>query len=352
MAEIDPPRIAGAALGAVALAAGGSALHAWLHTRRVTREMHPPIGRFVEVEGVRLHYVDVGPTDGDPGDAPPILFVHGNGACLEDMLVSGLIDACATRWRCIVPDRPGYGHSSRPSGRPYDPRDQADLLRAFLAELGVERPLLVGHSWGALLSLAMALDHPEAVAGAVLMSGFYYPQERGDVAAMGLPAMPVVGHLLAWTLGPQTMRRLAPKLYPRLFDPHPIPPRMLADYPFAYGERPGQIRAAAAELAVMRSAAAELMPRYAGCDVPVTLLHGAEDKALPAALHTQRLAAEIPGARVALLPGLGHMVHYFARDAILAAIDETLARATRRAAPAPSGIGVAPRAPNDPALRV
>ncbi|MGP9820128.1 alpha/beta fold hydrolase [Salinarimonas sp. NSM] len=333
MAEIDPPRIAGAALGAIALAAGGSALHAWLRGRKVAREMHPPIGRFVAVEGVRLHYVDVGPSDAGPSDAgpreaPALLFVHGNGACLDDLLVSGLIDACATRYRCIVPDRPGYGHSSRPSGRRYDPRDQAALLRAFLAEIGVDRPILVGHSWGALVSLAMALDHPDAVAGAVLMSGFYYPQERSGVAAMGLPAVPVLGHALAWTLGPQTMRRLAPRLYPRLFDPHPIPPRMLAEYPFAYGERPEQIRAASAELAVMRSAAAELMPRYAGCAVPLALLHGAEDKALPGALHTQRLAAEIPDARMALLPGLGHMIHYFAQDSIRAAIDETVARAS------------------------
>ncbi|WP_372422523.1 alpha/beta fold hydrolase [Salinarimonas chemoclinalis] len=328
MAEIDPPRIAGAALGAIALAAGGSALHAWLNARKVSRETHPPIGRFVAVEGVRLHYVDIGPTDGDPGDAPVLLFVHGNGACLEDMLVSGLVDACATRYRCIVLDRPGYGHSSRPSGRSYDPRDQAVLLRAFLAEIGVTRPLLVGHSWGSLVSLAMALDHPDAVAGAVLMSGFYYPQERSDVAAMGLPATPVVGPALVWTLGPQTMRRLAPRLYPRLFDPHPIPPRMLENYPFAYGERPEQIRAAAAELAVMQSAAAALMPRYGACAVPLALLHGAEDKVIPGALHTRRLAAEIASARVALLPGLGHMVHYFARDVILAAIDETMARAS------------------------
>ncbi|GGK22697.1 alpha/beta fold hydrolase [Salinarimonas ramus] len=326
MAETDPSRIAGAALGALALAAGGAALYSWIHARRVTSEMHPPIGRFVEVDGVRLHYVERGPLD-----APPILFVHGNGACLEDLLVSGLVDACATRYRCIVPDRPGYGHSTRPSGRSYTPQDQAVLLSRFLDTIGVERPLVVGHSWGALASLAMALDPRADVAGAVLMSGYYYPQERGDVALMGLPAAPVIGPALRWTLGVQTMRRMAPKLYPRLFHPRPIPERMLRDYPFAYAERPEQMRAASAELAAMSASAEDLAEDYASCAVPVALLHGSQDAAIDGSLHTGRLAAEIEGASVAFLPGLGHMIHYFAHDDIVAAIDSVASRAEGRA---------------------
>lgn len=342
MAEIDPPRFAEAALGpialgAVALAAGGAALYSLLNSRRVERERHPPHGRTVEVDGVRIHYVEVG-----PADAPPILFVHGNGACLDDMLLSGLIEACATRYRCIVPDRPGYGHSSRPRGRSYAPEDQADLMRAFLAAIGADDPLVVGHSWGSLVGLAMALDPRAPVRGAVLMSGYYYPQDRSDIFVMGLPSTPVIGPALLWTLGLPTMRRMAPKMLGHMFDPLPIPERVLAHYPFAYGERPSQMRATAAELAVMRAAAADLMPRYPGCAVPVALLHGAQDRAMAPAPHTERLAAELPGARSSLLPGLGHMIHYFAQDAILAAIDETLARArscAAGAAPAATSLG-------------
>ncbi|WP_349367598.1 alpha/beta hydrolase [Salinarimonas sp.] len=342
MADIDPPRFTEAALGPVALgalaiAAGGAALYAFVHGRRVERERHPPHGRTVRVDGVRIHYVEVG-----PADAPPILFVHGNGACLDDMLLSGLVGACAGRYRCIVPDRPGYGHSSRPRGRSYAPEDQAELMSAFLREIGVEAPLVVGHSWGTLVALAMALDPRALVCGAVLMSGYYYPQDRSDIFVMGLPATPVIGPALLWTLGLPTMRRMAPRLLGHMFDPLPVPERVLADYPFAYGERPSQMRAAAAELAVMRDAATDLTARYASCVVPVSLLHGAEDKAMAPALHTQRLAAELPGARVALLPGLGHMIHYFAQDAIVAAIDETMGRACRPAASSPEV--VAPRA--------
>lgn len=331
MAEIDPSRIAQAALGAVALAAGGATLHAFLHGRRVERDRHPPQGRFVAVDGIPIHYVEVG-----PADAPPLLFVHGNGACLEDMLISGLVEACAGRYRCIVPDRPGYGHTPRPRGRSYDPQDQADLMVGFLAALGVERPLVVGHSWGSLIGIALALDPRGPVCGAALMSGYYFPQERSDVFVMGLPSTPVIGPALIWTLGVPAMRRMQPRLLERMFDPLPPPERFLAQYPLAYAERPWQMSAAASELAVMSDAAADLVPRYASCPVPLALLHGAEDRALDPALHSERLAGDVSGARLDLLPGLGHMIHYFAHDAILAAIDETMERAL---APVASELG-------------
>lgn len=316
MPDLDKPRWARAALGVFALAAGGSALATWRRARTISTDLHPPIGDTVEIDGVALHHIDVGPRD-----APAILFLHGNGACIEDLTVSGLIEVLSPHYRCIVPDRPGYGHSSRPGGRSYTPEDQAELMIGLLAALGVERPLVVGHSWGALIAMALALHPREPVRGAVLMSGYYYPQERSDVFVMSLPATPVIGPALIWTLGPQTMRRMAPQLLAHMFSPHPVPERIHTDYPFVYGERPGQMRAATAELSIMRRAARDLAPRYASCPVPVALLHGAEDKAIAAALHTSRLAAEIPSAKLTLLPGLGHMIHYFAHEPIRDAID-------------------------------
>jgi pimeloyl-ACP methyl ester carboxylesterase len=62
------------------------------------------------------------------------------------------------RYRVIIPDRPGYGHSARPRCRWWDPRSQAARLRSMLVQLGVERPILFGHSFGARSSRLRSLN--------------------------------------------------------------------------------------------------------------------------------------------------------------------------------------------------
>ena len=171
-----PPAFAGfdhpaprraAAGGRKALLAAGAALAAaavWVNwkARRAERE-HPPIGRFLEVDGVRLHYLD-------RGEGRPVVLLHGNGSMIEDLALSGLLELAAARYRVVAFDRPGYGHSTRPRDRVWTPEAQAELVRAALRRLGVERPIVVGHSWGTLVATALA--HPADVAGLVLLSGY------------------------------------------------------------------------------------------------------------------------------------------------------------------------------------
>ncbi|MGI8739037.1 MAG: alpha/beta fold hydrolase [Gammaproteobacteria bacterium] len=80
---------------------------------------------------------------------------------IQDFDISGLVDLAAEHYRVIVFDRPGYGYSARPrGGKPWDPKAQADLLHSALQRLHVERPIVVGHSWGTLVAVSMALDYP------------------------------------------------------------------------------------------------------------------------------------------------------------------------------------------------
>ena len=75
-----------------------------LHLAKKAEAENPPKGRFVEVNGVRLHYVE-------RGDGDPIVLLHGNGSMVEDFECSGLIDIAAKQYRVIAFDRPGFGHS-------------------------------------------------------------------------------------------------------------------------------------------------------------------------------------------------------------------------------------------------
>src|SRR5690349_16896675 len=148
----------------------------------------PPLGRIVEVDGVRVHYLE-------RGQGAPLVMLHGNGSMLQELRLSGLYELAATRYRVILPDRPGYGHSTRPRRRWWSPRAQAALLRALLARIGVERPIVFGHSFGALVALAFALDYPADTRGVVLASGYYFPTPRLDLPLMAYPSIPLLGDL-------------------------------------------------------------------------------------------------------------------------------------------------------------
>src|SRR4030095_5174609 len=142
----------------------------------IARWRNPPIGEFLDIDGVRLHFI----MRGNP-DAPPLVMFHGNGTFLQDFTISGLVDEAAHKFRVICFDRPGFGHSSRPRTIIWGPERQAELFCAALTRLGIERPLVLGHSWGTLVALAMAARNSERVKGLVLVSGYYFPTWRVDV---------------------------------------------------------------------------------------------------------------------------------------------------------------------------
>jgi pimeloyl-ACP methyl ester carboxylesterase len=159
----------------------------------------------------------------------PVVLLHGNGM-IEDYVSSGLRGRTAMSHRVIAFDRPGFGYSERPRGRAWRPSEQASLLVRAFAKLGIERPIVVGHSWGTLVAIAMALGHPEDVAGLVLLSGYYYPKPRWDAAVLASSALPVVGDFLRHTVVPLIGRLMAPGANKRVFAPHTVPARFEEKY--------------------------------------------------------------------------------------------------------------------------
>ena len=146
-------------------------------------QRYPPVGEFLEYDGVRLHYLQSGPID-----RPVVVLLHGNGTLIQDFMLSGVLDLLARRYHVLCFDRPGFGYSTRPRLRFWTPEAQADLIAGALRRLGVESALVVGHSWGALVALAMAIRAPDLVRSLVLVSGYYFPTPRKDVWLMSGPA--------------------------------------------------------------------------------------------------------------------------------------------------------------------
>jgi pimeloyl-ACP methyl ester carboxylesterase len=289
-------------------------------TRRKTRqavEKNPPQGRFVVADGIRLHYTE----HGDP-TRPPVVLVHGNGAMAREMELSGLVERLTPGFRVIVFDRPGYGHSERPNGRDYDPQAQAQLLLRALDALGISHPTVLGHSWGAMVAMAMARARPERIRAVVLVSGYYTPSLRLDAPLLGAPALPAIGTLMRHTVSPLIGRLLWPLMVRRIFAPDRVTERFQREYPVWMSLRPSQLLASAAEAGMMPLQAVTLKRREEELSVPTLIVAGESDWLVMTRWQSQRLHRRMPSSRLRLVPGAGHMVHHTAPEEVAAAVHE------------------------------
>ena len=275
---------------------------------------NPPAGQFLEVDGVRLHYVE-------RGSGEPLVLLHGNGSMIQDFESSGLVDLAAKNFRVIIIDRPGFGHSSRPRNVIWTPDAQAQLIRRALERLGVSRAIVLGHSWGSSVAVALALRFPDAVRGLVLASGYYYPTLRPDVVALSTPAIPVVGDVLGHTLSPLVSRLMWPLMLAKIFGPRSAPAKF-ERFPKEMALRPSQIRASAAESALMVPDAFQFKDKYAELKMPVVIIAGEDDRLIDIDKQSARLHAYVSQSAFHRIPQNGHMIHQTATDEVMAAINE------------------------------
>jgi pimeloyl-ACP methyl ester carboxylesterase len=315
-----------AVVAASAAALAATALFNRASARRAERQ-HPPQGHFVEAGGVRLHYFEGGRADG-----APIVLLHGNAVRAEDWIASGVFEGVAARHRVIAFDRPGYGYSERPRDRLWTAEAQAAVLAEAFTHLGIERPIVVGHSWGALVAVALGLDHPEAVSGLVLASGYHFPTARADVAIFSPPAVPVIGDVIRYTVGPLLGRLIAPKMIKAMFAPAPVPPAFTKAVPVPMMLRPWQIKASAEDAASMTPRTMAVAERYGELRrLPVSIVVGAEDRIVDVGRQSARLHDVLPHSDLRVVPGLGHMVHHGAPGLVAEAV-EAVAATTGRSA--------------------
>jgi pimeloyl-ACP methyl ester carboxylesterase len=284
------------------------------HLAKKAERDNPAAGRFLDVDGVRLHYVE-------RGSGEPLILLHGNGSMIEDFESSGLIDLAAKNYRVIVFDRPGFGHSDRPRNVVWTPDVQAELIKHALERLDVSNATVLGHSWGASVAVALALKYPDLIRGLVLASGYYYPTARTDVIAMGAPAIPVIGDILSHTLSPLISRAIWPLMMAKIFGPRSVPEKFGA-FPKEMALRPSQIRASAAESALMIPDAFKLRNQYPDLKMPIVIIAGEQDRLIDIATQSARLHSDIPQSRFHRVAGNGHMIQQTATDQVMSAIRE------------------------------
>lgn len=288
---------------------------------RLIERAHPPRGRFVDVDGLRQHVVELGANDGAQNNSPPIVLLHGAGCNLEDMRLA-LGARLAARHRIILVDRAGLGWSERKGRRGSSPAYQAAMLRDVLDRLGIARAVIVGHSWGGALAASFALDHPQRVAGLVLLAPPLYPLRRSITWLYALFATPVFGWLYARTLalpfglpfiGIGLGSAFLPQLPPRHYIKRTAALLLL---------RPSTFLANARNVADLRANLAAQIACYGKLTTPTVVITGDRDMVVPPRQHALAFAAAAPRAKLVMLPGIGHMLHHAAADRVIAAIEE------------------------------
>jgi pimeloyl-ACP methyl ester carboxylesterase len=292
-----------------------------LAARRAERR-HPPQGAFMDVDGVRLHY-------SDRGEGSPLVLIHGNAVSGDDWNTSGVAELLLREHRVIIFDRPGFGYSERPRRHLWTAAQQADLLHKALRQLGVKRPVIVGHSWGTIVALALAERHQADIAGLVLLSGYYFWTLRPDALLVVAGALPVLGDVLRYTVSPLLGWLQMPLLKWAMFSPARVPTRFQAEYSPAMALRPSQIRATSMDGALMLPGALALRKDYEDLTLPVVIIAGDGDKVV-FKRRSEQLADSIPGSVLQIVKGAGHMVHHLAPRQVAEAVESVAAASLAR----------------------
>ena len=292
---------------------GLMAIYTVAATSRV-ESAYPPTGDFITVQGVRLHYVTA-------GDGPPIVLLHGASASLRDFDAS-ILPGLARHHRVIAFDRPGYGYSDRPADGWPDPARQAALVHEALRTLGVEKPLLVGHSWSGSVVLAYLLNHPEDASGGVLLAGTVNSWQGGVGWTADVAGWPVIGRVFTSTLVFPLGQVFLNSAIGNVFAPEPPTVDYRARTGAVLALRPGAFRASAEDLRNLSAFLKSQSPRYDRIGSPLLLVTGERDTIVPAWNHADRLAARLPHARRVDLPGAGHALHHTRAEEIVRLIRE------------------------------
>lgn len=301
----------GLALLLAGAAGVGLAGNAWLIRTPATAGIPPP-GRWVDAHGLRIHALCA-------GKGSPILLLHGNPGNVFSWTET-LLPRLAKRHRVCAVDRPGHGHSERGAGVAETVQGQAGVLRAAARAVGLDRPVLVGHSWGGAAALAYALDFPDEVAGLVLLGGVAYPDDSGfGEGAERIALQPILGPLILNTVAPWLARPVLDRSLRLGFAPA-SPPAGYRERMLAMWSHPDALRAISADNAALTPSLLALESRYREIRVPVLIMVGEADRLVSPERHGFRLSRVLPKARLMRLPGAGHEFHQARPDLVAQAV--------------------------------
>lgn len=304
---------------AILLVAG---YHSYVTARLARRAeaLVPPPGKFVSVDGNRIHYVE-------RGAGRPILFIHGLGGT-QFHLTPPLFSRLEKDFRLIAVDRPGSGYSTRRRGGPVTPAEQAAFIARLIDAFGLEKPLVVGHSLGGAIALALALDFPEKISGLALFAPLtrYVSKVSPEFAALHIRS-PFIRWIVAHTIATPNAIKYGPQMLEFVFGPQPPPD----DYAIAGGAlsliRPSHFYATSTDFVAVAETMKTQETRYGELKLPVGVFSGTADRVVDFEDNSAWLEGHISDLDLEVLEGVGHMPQYSEPDRAEAFVRRMAAKA-------------------------
>ena len=274
-------------------------------------ELSQSTSKFVTVDGTRLHFFI-------EGAGRPVVLIHGNPGSGQDWM--RLFGPLAAHHKVIAFDRPGHGRSQRPTHGDATVEVQARLLHDALEQLHVERPIVVGHSWGGALALVYEINYPEEVAGVVLVAPAVYESQDPISFVTDLPAVPVIGDTANSVLTPLFGASLVRSELKKAFSPDPVP---LAYLQSVLPEWTNQkkVKWYAIDDALLNDSVKKFGPRYPEISVPVSILAGDSDLCVSEKDNAERLHQALPKSNLIVLAKTGHEIPFTRSQAVVEEIE-------------------------------
>lgn len=281
---------------------------------------HPPVGEFVELDEVRLHYLNNSPTNG--GDLPPLVFIHGASGNLKDPMIP-FRPVLEGRAHMLFFDRPGHGWSRLGKGADDSVEAQAHTLAKLMDHVGMQNAIVIGHSFGGSLAASFAVLHPEKVAGLVFLSAATHPWPGCGVAGYyNLTNTPIIGRIFSETLATTAGRMRLVEGSRGVFAPNPMPDSYVEEASISLVLRPAAFRANARQVGQLCAHNQRMQGRYGEISVPTVIISGDQDSVVLEEVHSKGLHNDIKGSELVWVAGMGHKPDYAATGLSVAAIEK------------------------------
>lgn len=281
--------------------------------------MPSPDGKFVTLDGLDIHYIE------QPGAGLPVVMLPGLPATLHDFdpVIAKLPGA-----HVFSLDRPGFGWS-RGGWVPF--QRQVDLVHKFLAQLRTGPAIVVGHSFGGTLALALARRYPGDVAALVLIAPAAggmrsFTKDILQARYLLFSHLPVIKSIVGLTFGNIALRLSAHFAVPHAFEPEPVPSEYMHRL-LAVTLSPGNTDSFARDQLEYNATMQWLDDNVAAIQVPGVEIAARDDELVPFE-HARRLADTMPSLKMVVVDG-NHMIPYTHPDTVAAEIVAAQQRGAR-----------------------